>query len=103
MTWAATHVRSVAVEDGVRDSDWTERAACKGADSETFFPVGTSGPALDQAAAAKAVCARCPVTAECLAWSVLTRSEFGVFGGLDEEERRSENRRRAAARKSVSA
>ncbi len=35
---------------------------------------------------AKAVCAGCPVQAECLAFAVETRQVHGVWGGLGEEE-----------------
>jgi len=49
-------------------TEWRSRAACLGADPELFFPAAEGGPVYDaQVAAAKAMCARCPVTAECLA------------------------------------
>jgi WhiB family redox-sensing transcriptional regulator len=37
---------------------------------------------------AKGVCAECTVTQECLEFSVVTEQEYGVWGGLDETERR---------------
>lgn len=52
--------------------DWRHRAICRDEDPELFFPVGNSGPALLQIAEAKAVCQRCPVTSECLAWALET-------------------------------
>jgi WhiB family redox-sensing transcriptional regulator len=54
-----------------------------------FFPVGTSGPALAQTKEAKAVCHRCPVASKCLAWALESGVDDGVFGGLDEHERRT--------------
>jgi Transcription factor WhiB len=73
----------------VAGPDWRVRAACRGEDPELFFPVGDWGPALvAQLAAAKAVCARCPVVAECLSFAVLALPE-GVAGGLTGEERRA--------------
>lgn len=75
--------------------DWRHRAACLGEDPELFFPVGTSGPALLQIAGAKAVCARCPVAAECLAWALRSGQEAGVWGGLSEGERRALKRNQA--------
>jgi len=75
--------------------DWRERAACAGMDSELWFPVGAPGaPAYDRAvAAAKAVCARCPVAAECALFALGEGIEHGVFGGLDGAERAAQRRR----------
>jgi WhiB family transcriptional regulator, redox-sensing transcriptional regulator len=69
------------------DVDWWHRAACRHEDPELFFPVGTTGPALDQLAEAKTVCHRCPVAADCLAWALDTGQRHGVWGGLGEDER----------------
>lgn len=81
--------------------EWRADAACIQEDPELFFPVGTSGPAIAQIAEAKAVCRRCDVTAECLAWAIKSGQDAGVWGGMSEDERRSLKRRdaRAAARK----
>jgi hypothetical protein len=79
--------------------EWLARAACAGVDPELFFPPAETGPArARQEAAAKAVCARCPVTAECREWA-LVALPFGVAGGLSEDERRAlrATRRGAAA------
>jgi WhiB family transcriptional regulator, redox-sensing transcriptional regulator len=65
---------------------WLSRAACIGEDPELFFP--ERGEYL-KSAAAKAVCARCPVTQECLAGAP---SEFGIRGGLTPTERRPSRR-----------
>ncbi len=73
---------------------WVGDARCIGEDPELFFPVGTSGPAASQAEAAKEVCGRCSVRAECLEWSLTTCQDAGVWGGLDEEERRAIRRAR---------
>ena len=60
-----------------------EEAACKGEDTETFFP------SLGQATAPpKMLCGTCPVKIECLTLA-LERSEFwGVWGGASERQRR---------------
>jgi hypothetical protein len=42
------------------DVDWRCQAACRTEEPELFFPIGVSGPALDQLADAKSVCHRCP-------------------------------------------
>lgn len=69
-------------------TDWRERAACRDEDPELFFPIGATGPALDQAERAKAVCRRCPVIDQCLAWALTTGQDAGIWGGLTEQERR---------------
>ena len=79
-------------------TDWMLRAACKNEDPELFFPVGISGPALRQVDEAKTVCRRCPVQAECLEWAIEFGQDFGVWGGMSEDERRSLKRRRERRR-----
>ena len=76
---------------------WLPDARCVGEDPELFFPVGTSEPALSQVETAKAICAGCPVRADCLEWSLVTCQDAGVWGGLDEEERRVIRRSRRHA------
>ena len=82
-----------------RESVWIERARCIGEDPELFFPVGTGAPALAQAERAKAVCRACAVIDACRTWALDTCQDAGVWGGLDEEERREirRARRRGAA------
>jgi len=69
--------------------DWRERAACRtGVDPDLFFPAAESGATRNaQVRAAKAVCARCPVRAQCLT-EALARIPYGICGGLTEHERR---------------
>ena len=81
------------------NTDWQARAICVGADPELFFPAADGGPAqVEQETAAKAVCANCPVLAECREWALATLPD-GVAGGLTERERRQVRlaRRRAVA------
>jgi WhiB family transcriptional regulator, redox-sensing transcriptional regulator len=73
---------------------WRDRAACLEEDPECFFPVGTTGPALDQIEEAKAVCRGCEVVAQCLAYALETHQDYGVWGGLSEDERRALRRSR---------
>lgn len=68
--------------------DWRHRAACRDEDPELFFPVSEVGPGAEQVARAKAVCARCPVRAECLEYALENGLDHGIFGGLTEQERR---------------
>lgn len=68
-------------------------AACREEDPDLFFPIGSTGPALVQAEDAKAVCRSCPVRQECLRWALDNGQDAGVWGGLDETERRALKRR----------
>jgi hypothetical protein len=78
--------------------DFRHRAACRGVDPEVFFPTAQDGPQLEeQVAAAKAVCARCLVRSECLAWALMALP-YGVAGGLTEDERHGERTRRGPGR-----
>ena len=75
--------------------DWRHEAICRDQDPELFFPVGNSGPAELQIAEAKAVCHRCPVASQCLAWALENGQDAGVWGGMSEDERRALKRRNA--------
>ena len=70
------------------DSRWRDRAACRSSDPGLFFPVGSTGAALEQIRVAKAVCRDCPVREQCLAFALRTNQEAGIWGGTCEEERR---------------
>jgi WhiB family redox-sensing transcriptional regulator len=69
--------------------DWQLVAACRGVDSSLFFhPEGERGAARSaREAAAKEVCMRCPVRAECATHALSVREPYGVWGGLTEDER----------------
>ncbi|GGZ24058.1 WhiB family transcriptional regulator [Streptomyces nitrosporeus] len=73
--------------------NWRMRAACRDEDPDLFFPIGTTGPALVQAEEAKAVCRTCPVREQCLEWALENKQDSGVWGGMDENERRAYKRR----------
>jgi WhiB family redox-sensing transcriptional regulator len=68
--------------------DWRDEAACRDTSPDLFFPVGTTGPALEQIAEAKAVCRGCAVRSECLDYALATNQDTGVWGGTSEEERK---------------
>jgi WhiB family redox-sensing transcriptional regulator len=57
-------------------------------DPDLFFPVGTTGPALLQIDAAKAVCHQCNVKEDCLGYALDSNQEYGIWGATTEEERR---------------
>jgi WhiB family transcriptional regulator, redox-sensing transcriptional regulator len=86
--------------------DWRHEAECarKDADgrsvydSELWFPIGNTGPAILQIEQAKAVCRRCDVVETCLRWALETGQDAGVAGGTSEDERRALKRRESRAR-----
>ncbi len=82
--------------------DWRSRAACIDEDPELFFPIGTTGPAVEQSDAAKRVCARCDVREQCLEFALSTNQDAGVWGGLTEDERRTLKRARQRRRRMAS-
>lgn len=72
-------------------SPWREAAACiEVVDEVSFFPDPED---LAGTARAKAVCAGCPVAAECLTWAIETNQSEGIWGGHTAKERRSVRRR----------
>ncbi|PKV83585.1 WhiB family redox-sensing transcriptional regulator [Streptomyces sp. TLI_146] len=82
----------------LNDQEWMREAACVGVDPELFFPVGHTGPAIEDRAAAQRICRSCPVAQQCLEYASASGQVTGVWGGLTEEERarmRRRGRRRA--------
>lgn len=63
-----------ALADAPRE--WTLRAACRDTDPEIFYPAEA-----DDAGPAIAICATCPVRAECAAYATATGQDYGVWGG----------------------
>jgi hypothetical protein len=76
--------------------DWRDRGLCIGADPDTFFP-SHGAPGTE----AREICASCAVREDCLEYAT-EADEFGIWGGLNQGERRSlerrQRRRRTAAR-----
>ena len=81
------------------DMQWLNQSRCLNEDPELFFPVGNTGPAVDQIEQAKSVCRQCTVTAECLEYAIKENQDTGVWGGLSEDERKSLKRKYARARR----
>lgn len=71
------------------DASWHESAACLGADTELFFPVGFTGAAVADVHAAKAFCGRCAVRDCCPSYALDTGQTARIWGGYDEHERRT--------------
>ena len=70
-------------------TDWQSHGRCLDEDPELFFPIGETGPAVEQVAEAKAVCRACPVRDRCLDWALEQGVDHGVWGGLAGDERRA--------------
>lgn len=70
--------------------EWHRRGACSARDAARFFqPIGDPRRARRQREArAVAVCAACPVRAECAAHALTARERCGVWGGFTESDRR---------------
>jgi WhiB family redox-sensing transcriptional regulator len=70
---------------------WQWRAACRGDDSGLFFAPSHLEPRDVREARerrAKSICAICPVRVECLEYALRIREPHGIWGGLNELERR---------------
>lgn len=80
--------------------NWRKQAACTALpDPDRWFPDGKTGHHLLRAEEAKRVCrTQCPVMETCAAWAHATRQEYGIYGGVDEDERRSDIRRERRSR-----
>lgn len=83
-----------------RAADWRDASNCRGQDPALFFPQGDSGPWLLCIEQAKAICRACPVIEACAQWAFDNRENYGIFGGLTEQERASI--RRAKTRRRIS-
>jgi WhiB family transcriptional regulator, redox-sensing transcriptional regulator len=76
---------------------WQYKAACGGVNTQLFFgPDGeTRQERENRETKAAAVCASCPVRAQCLDYALRNSIRYGIWGGLSREERAQERRRRA--------
>lgn len=70
---------------------WREAAACLDAPEDvSFFPDRENVAGI---AKAKAICATCPVAADCLTWAIESNQGEGIWGGHTSKERRTLRRR----------
>jgi WhiB family redox-sensing transcriptional regulator len=73
-------------EDG-----WQLRAACRGPHASVFFPPPQPerrDEKHEREMRAKAICQSCPVQGPCLDYALRIREPHGIWGGLNEGERR---------------
>lgn len=73
----------------LRPTDPLARAACAPHDPELWFPKNQTAPETAKAVKAKEICGRCSVRADCLAQALDRNEQHGIFGGLDDAERRA--------------
>src|SRR5437764_13011564 len=78
---------------------WQESGLCQSADATVFFAPDSERirEREKREAAAKRVCAECPVRQQCLEHALALPEQFGIWGGLTELERAEESRRRRGA------
>ena len=83
------HFTRPPLDDSVADllerPAWHAEAACRGMGWDKFF-TDNRGHAAQFNRGAKAICADCPVVAECAAAGL--REVYGVWGGMSERDRR---------------
>ena len=75
--------------------DWQSKAGCRGSDANLFFSpthLETKEERQARETAAKAICSSCAVRRPCLDFALMTREPHGIWGGLNELERRREAR-----------
>ena len=83
MTVTMTHREGVTTSRSTWIEDWAQYGACSTSDPDALFVRGKAQHD------AKAVCKTCPVLAQCLAEALDNRTEFGVWGGMTERQRRA--------------
>jgi WhiB family redox-sensing transcriptional regulator len=77
---------------------WQVKASCRGPQATVFFPPSHSerkDERLSRERAAKAICKTCPVRRDCLDYAIRIREPHGIWGGLNEVERKQLIERRA--------
>jgi WhiB family transcriptional regulator, redox-sensing transcriptional regulator len=79
---------------------WQSDAACRDVDPDLFFPSHPPSHPDNRPSVrarveepAKQVCRACPVVDPCLEYAVTRNQDDGIWGGLNEDERRSLRRR----------
>ena len=71
--------------------NWRIRAACRGPETALFFPPANAERRDERDARerrAKSICRECPVRTQCLDHALHVGEMHGIWGGLNEAERR---------------
>ncbi|WP_419918521.1 WhiB family transcriptional regulator [Candidatus Poriferisocius sp.] len=70
---------------------WQVKAACRGPQAVVFFPPPSferKQDKLEREGRAKAICRQCSVIDECRDYALRIHEQHGIWGGLNELERR---------------
>ncbi len=81
------------------EPSWRVFAKCQGRNAVWFFPPSHFERKDEKdfrEGHARALCSRCPVRDECLDYALTVQEPHGIWGGLNELERRRLLRRRSA-------
>ena len=73
------------------DDSWQLKAACRGPQAAVFFPpprFERKDEKLEREHRAKAICEQCSVADACLEYALSIREPHGIWGGVNEAERR---------------
>ena len=73
------------------DDAWQVKAACRGPQAAVFFPPShfeRKDEKAEREGRAKAICATCSVKEPCLEYAIRSREPHGIWGGLNEMERK---------------
>lgn len=74
------------------EDTWQVKAACRGPQAAVFFPppqFERKEEKLDRESRAKAICQDCGVKADCLDYAIAIKEPHGIWGGLNEVERKN--------------
>ncbi|MCU1362851.1 MAG: Transcription factor WhiB [Acidimicrobiaceae bacterium] len=72
--------------------DWSSAAACRGSEGSLFYSADSAErkeDRIEREQLAKRICAGCLVRDECLRAALDRHESYGIWGGLNEFERRA--------------
>lgn len=73
------------------EETWQLKAACRGPHAAVFFPPSQferKEEKVERERRAKEICTTCAVRGECLEYALAIREPHGIWGGLNEVERK---------------
>jgi WhiB family transcriptional regulator, redox-sensing transcriptional regulator len=73
------------------EQEWQVRAACRGPQAAVFFPPPSferKDEKAERELRAKDICRTCPSKRPCLDYALRIREPHGIWGGLNEAERK---------------